>query len=277
MTYQFTDPNPDQVNNKFEQDLNTIEKHLKSMESAFSTWNNQIENIVREILEERLQKFEKDKQLAGKLKYPIKKKDSAPQTYKVPEVQRKVTPAPIPKATSTQEIEPTLEMEHYEHILSVAKNMVKVMECSPKAFHELGEEAIRFHFLVQLNGQYEGMATGETFNYHGKTDILINYNGHNLFIAECKFWKGQKSFTETIDQVLNYVTWRDTKIAIFLFCKDVDPGTVTNQIPGIVKTHPQYLKAEPTAGSAFRYIFNHPGNTAKNLILTVLVFNIPKH
>jgi hypothetical protein len=28
------------------------------------------------------------------------------------------------------------------------------------------------HFLVQLNGQYEGQATGETFNFEGKTDMI---------------------------------------------------------------------------------------------------------
>ena len=42
--------------------------------------------------------------------------------------------------------------------------MVKVMERSPKAFHGLDEEGIRSHFLVQLNGHYEGQATDETFN-----------------------------------------------------------------------------------------------------------------
>ena len=64
------------------------------------------------------------------------------------------------------------------------------------------------------------MATGETFNYGGKTDILIRYQGNNIFIGECKFWKGPKSYLETIDQILRYVTWRDTKVAIFVFCKD---------------------------------------------------------
>jgi hypothetical protein len=32
-------------------------------------------------------------------------------------------------------------------------------------------DKIRQHFLVQLNGQFEGDASGETFNYDGKTDI----------------------------------------------------------------------------------------------------------
>jgi hypothetical protein len=51
--------------------------------------------------------------------------------------------------------------------------MTHVMEQSPHAFVKMGEEDLRTHFLVQLNGVYEGQATGETFNFEGKTDILI--------------------------------------------------------------------------------------------------------
>jgi hypothetical protein len=70
--------------------------------------------------------------------------------------------------------------------------MVHVMERSPSAFHHMDEEALRTHFLVQLNGHYEGQATGETFNYEGKTDILVRSGDRNIFIAECKFWGGPK-------------------------------------------------------------------------------------
>ena len=47
------------------------------------------------------------------------------------------------------------------------------MERNPRVFSTAPEETIRDHYLVQLNGQYEGSATGETFNGHGHTDILV--------------------------------------------------------------------------------------------------------
>ncbi|MBC7894618.1 MAG: hypothetical protein H7066_04345, partial [Cytophagaceae bacterium] len=71
--------------------------------------------------------------------------------------------------------------------------------------------AIRDHFLVQLNGQYQGGATGETFNYEGKTDILIRDGDRNVFIAECKIWKGETELLKAVDQILAYLHWRDTK------------------------------------------------------------------
>jgi len=70
---------------------------------------------------------------------------------------------------------------------------------------------------TRINGQYEGQATGATFNFEGKTDILLRVDGKNAFIAECKFWTGEKQFLETIDQLLGYLSWRDTKAAILLF------------------------------------------------------------
>jgi hypothetical protein len=64
--------------------------------------------------------------------------------------------------------EPVLDMAEYENILQIVSNMVTVMERSPKAFVGMEEEDLRTTFLFQLNGQYEGQATGETFNANAK-------------------------------------------------------------------------------------------------------------
>ena len=111
-------------------------------------------------------------------------------TYTAPQVRRKIAPKMPPSTSGTFKPEPILEEAEYQHILEVIESMVKVMERSPKDFHHINEETLRSHFLVQLNGQYEGQATGETFNSHGKTDILVRSDDRNIFIAECKFWGG---------------------------------------------------------------------------------------
>lgn len=276
-SYQTVDHDANTINANFERDLNTIEGHLRGLETAFRELNQAIEPMVRQELSTRLAKFMKDAELASSLKYPLKKREGAPATYKVPEIKRTAAPRPLPAAKAVTPQDPALELEHYDHIIGVVRNMVRVMECSPNAFKALDEEALRFHFLVQLNGQYEGMATGETFNFQGKTDILIKYNGQNLFIAECKFWKGPKGYSETIDQLLKYVTWRDTKTAIFVFCKDVDPSIPVNKIPEETQKHPSFLRAVPFGdGSSFRYVLKHPSDATKELFLTVMVFNIPR-
>lgn len=47
-----------------------------------------------------------------------------------------------------------MSSEHYEHVLTVVQNMTQVMERSPSEFANMGEEALRRHYLVQLNGHF---------------------------------------------------------------------------------------------------------------------------
>ena len=105
-----------------------------------------------------------------------------------------------------------------------------VIERSPNSFASLDEESIRTHFLIQLNGHYEGSATGETFNSSGKTDILIRVDNRNVFIAECKFWDGPKSFSEAIDQLLGYLSWRDSKCALLILNKRKNSSAVRKKM-----------------------------------------------
>jgi len=155
--------------------------------------------------------------------------------------------------------------------------MALVMERSPEAFKAMDEEALRQHFLVQLNGQFEGKVTGETFNMAGKTDILLREGARNVFIAECKFWKGPKGFGEAIDQILSYSTWRDSKTALLVFNRGVETSTVLTGIDGIAKAHGNFKRAVNWPHeSGFRYVFHSNGDANRELILTVLVFHVPK-
>ena len=126
--------------------------------------------------------------------------------------------------------EPALDQREYEHILGVLRSMALVIERSPGSFASLDEEAIRTHFLLQLNGHYEGLATGETFNSSGKTDILIRADNKNVFIAECKFWRGPKSFSDSIDQLFRYLSWRDSKCALLIFNQTKNSSAVRQKI-----------------------------------------------
>jgi hypothetical protein len=155
--------------------------------------------------------------------------------------------------------------------------MAFVMEKSPRAFKTLDEEDIRTHFLVQLNGQYEGQATGETFNFQGKTDIIVKENEKNIFIAECKFWHGKEEFIKTIDQLLRYATWRDTKTAIVVFNKNKDLTNVLKQIPPLVKKHPNFKRElQHPSETEFRFVLHHNDDKQREIFVAVLVFEVPQ-
>jgi hypothetical protein len=199
------------------------------------------------------------------------------QTFAAPEVRKKIAPTLPSASSSPYKPEPTLSNADYEHILGVLQNMVEVMERSPSAFVTMDEESIRSHFLVQLNGHYEGQATGETFNYEGKTDILVRSEGRNIFIGECKFWSGPKMLTDTIDQLLGYTSWRDTKVAVVIFNRNKDFSRVLTAISETAKAHSNFKRElVGSTETVFRYCFFHKDDRNRELFLSILAFDVPQ-
>ena len=257
--------------------MGEIEQHLVWARPLIDAHNQQLPKESASAIEARRNRLLANQGRLASLGIPVKAKPDAPKTYAVPEVRRKAMPT-LPPATSTPfEPEPVWAMEHYEHALSVMQNMAALMERSPSAFAKQNEEHLRDQFLFQLNGQFEGRATGETFNLNGKTDILLREGGRNVFIAECKFWKGPKQFSDTIDQLLGYTAWRDTKTAILVFNRGTDTTTVLKGIAEKAPAHPNYKRTIPWSHeSGFRYLFHHTGDSNREFILSVLVFHVPE-
>lgn len=276
LSFTRTEHDANEVKAKFDRTLSTTRQYLERIEHDVSTFNSSLRDKARQRIDTRRQKLLKDQGLVAALGFPLRKREDVPQTYVVPTVRRKVTPL-LPRASTAPFVpEPTLDMKEYEHILSVINNMVAVIERSPKAFKGMQEEDLRQHFLVQLNGQYEGQATGETFNSQGKTDILIRVEGKNIFIAECKFWRGPESVREGIDQLLSYTSWRDTKTALLIFNRGKNFSHVLARIPEVFRAHPNFKRELPyDSESGFRFVFHHRGDTNRELILTVLAFEVP--
>jgi hypothetical protein len=129
--------------------------------------------------------------------------------------------------------------------------------------------------MMQLNGQYEGEAMGEAFNYNGDTDILVKSGGHNLFIAECKFWGGEKVLRETTDQLFRYVIWRDTKTAIIMFVKRKSFQGIVGEAQEFMKKHPLYVSGPTQEGlTRFRYIFKHPSDENQRVTVALMLFHV---
>jgi hypothetical protein len=270
-------PQADQLRHELDGWLGEIKQYLQWQRDSFKGFNDALAATASGAITQRRNKLLANQNLVAGLGIPLKRRAGATATYTAPEVKRKIGPKLPPATVGTFKPEPILEEAEYQHILDVIESMVKVIERSPKAFHNIDEEALRTHFLVQLNGHYEGQATGETFNYQGKTDILIRSGDRNIFIAECKFWNGPAKLTETIDQLLGYLSWRDSKTAILLFNRNKDFSKVLAAIPSVVKAHPNLKTDEGQRGTTgFRFAFRHKDDAAKTLHLTIMSFDVPQ-
>lgn len=260
-----------------ERRLQEIEQHLDWVTNDIRAHNAKLLTRATQVIDDRKERLLKNQNRLASLGIPLKVRTDAPKTYAAPAIRKKVAPT-LPRAsTAPFEPEPTMSMEHYEHVLKVVQSMTQVMERSPSTFATMGEEALRDHYLVQLNGQFEGQATGETFNAAGKTDILLRIDGKNAFIGECKFWKGTKVYQDTIDQLLGYSSWRDTKTAILIFNKNKDTSKVLEEIRTASEAHQNHKRTlNWKHESGYRFVLRHPADDNRELTLTVLVFDIPQ-
>ena len=266
----------EQVKQGLEKVIRDIDFHLDQIKRAAETHNAALAEMIRPLIRARKRRILERRQMVSAIGLPVKRRDGALPTYTVPDIRRRPEIKPPAVREKAFVPEPTLVESEYENILSIMRSMVRVMEASPHAFASLKEEDLRQHFLMQLNGQYQGRATGETFNYEGKTDILIREGDRNVFIAECKFWKGKESLLATIDQVLGYLHWRDTKAAIVLFNRNKDFSNVLAQVAPAMESHASFKRmVRQVSETEWRFIFRNKDDRNRELHLAVLVFDIP--
>jgi hypothetical protein len=255
LTYVRTNQNAEAIKQEYQCTVASIKRHLASLSQSAAEFNKQLEGSVASQLKARKDRLLADAGMTPAIGLPHKRREGTPLTYSVP-VARRVPKIELLKPTGAFKPEPALANADYDEILRIVQKMVQVMELSPHVFHNMGEEDLRSHFLVQLNGAFKGHATGETFNFQGKTDILIRFEGKNVFIAECKFWKGEKALLATIDQLLSYLSWRDTKAALLIFNRNADFSAVLVKFRETVPNHPLFKRDLGASGDrTFRNVY----------------------
>lgn len=276
MTVLERNPNPDALNQKFERYISEVQEYLGWLSGDVQAWNQSIASEAATVIDHRRKRAEQAGSVVSGLKFNVKPRDDQATTYAVPvAARRKIVPQlPTPKPGAKPE--PVLGPDVYRTILDTLNQMSLVMERSPHAYATMDEETLRFQFLVPLNANFEGEARGEVFNYGGKTDILITVGGKNIFIAECKFWRGPKSLLDTIDQILGYLSWRDTKCAILVFNRNKAFSQVLAQLRDTVEAHTHFISFDGARGETeLAFSFKRPDDPDRKLTLTVLAFDIP--
>ncbi|MDO8433426.1 MAG: hypothetical protein Q7S58_13560 [Candidatus Binatus sp.] len=268
------------VKARIARDIDRLKRCTDKVNRDLITFNQSIKDTARQHIEARRERLLKAAAKVAALEIPLKKREGAPRTYAIPDVRKRAELVkPVSKAKALIP-HPTLSDATYEDILEILWLMARVMECSPRTVALLDEETLRTLFLVQLNAQYEGRATGETFNFRGKSDILIQAEDGGLhgpvFVAECKIWRGQKSFQDTIDQLQRYITWRDSKTAILIFCKNKTFSTVLSTIPDTAVQHPNFVRSEESKRETeFRFVFHRSDDKDREFRVAVLAFHVP--
>lgn len=277
LTVSFPDDvaDPNQLKADIDRNIKSLADAVKNLSRDVENHNNSAPQMIKAALQRKRRLADSTTGTVSSLGIPIKRRDK-PLTFTAP-VKRRESPISKPKVqTEAYKPEPVLSEEEYQHILEIMRSMSLVIERNPAAFSSLDEEAIRTHFLLQLNGHYNGSATGETFNASGKTDILIRVENRNIFIAECKFWRGSKVFNEAIDQLLGYLSWRDTKCALLIFNKTKDSSGVHQKMHEAMESRPEHKRTVTfDSNSDARYIFVKGIDPGREIIISTQLYDLP--
>lgn len=127
-----------------------------------------------------------------------------------------------------------------------------------------------------MNGHYQGDASAETFRRSGKIDIRIEDNNRAAFVAECKIWKGAKEFSQAIEQLLGYLTWRDCKAALIVFNKhNAKFSAIVESVPSIFESHEKFRGVLlPGNGGEWQFRMASREDEGRVVRVHVFVFNL---
>lgn len=273
--------NPSNIRGSIESFKERLLSNLECLKSQLEvSYNKLLEKRIVNILESYKQEIKKKREFVEAIGIPVRNKKDTSATFSIPspKIREKIKIAcPVVK-DSTYKPEPTLDWTNYQRILTLINDVGKNFERLPSVSGGKQEEDLRDHILLTIDPNFEmGSASGETFNKTGKTDIQIRYDSSVIFIAECKFWTGEKNYLKTIDQLLNYLTWRDSKTAVVIFSKKKDFTNVLSKIREVTPKHPNFLKEKDQQSETwFNYKFHINGDRNREIDLAILAFNIPE-
>jgi hypothetical protein len=258
----------------FDSELDKIERHLAWCRSDIDQHNQTLRATTPELVAQRRAKLLRDRELEAGIGFPVRRRSDA-ASYAVPVRRRRISPSvpPRPTASGPFRPEPVLADADYEAALAVLRNARNALERSPSMTARLNEEQIRDLLLVSLNAQFEGRAGGEVFNGAGKTDILIREGDRNVFIGECKIWKGPKTIRQALDQLLRYLVWRDTKAALLLFVRSGDATEVIKKSIAEIEHSPTYKRrGRHDSDERVDFLLHARGDPAREIQLVFLPF-----
>lgn len=275
----FSDEYVKNIKQDYMSELSNFKIQVQHINNDIDLFKNNLNEKIRSIFLKRKEELIKTNCLLQMFDVPIKKNENVSKTFSIPMINKRkqIICEPILDKNSIVQNVPEGKLDDitYRQILQVIDDMGKEFERLPSLYKDKNEETLRDHLLMLLQPNFKGSATGETFNKKGKTDILLRYENNNVFVGECKFWKGKSVYLNTISQLLSYLTWRDSKVAIILFVKQQNIMEVLKKVEEYTPEHSNYVcRKANTHESLFNYIFHLNGDKERKVKIAVMVYHL---
>ena len=243
--------------------------------SQVQSYNQALPGFVRIAVARRRERLRKQAHIAELLAIPLASKPGAPPLAPVKIAIRQPPKLPVPPKTGLAP-EPGIEQPMYEKVLQCLRHQGRTFEATPSTFAKHDEEDLRNIVLAHLNGHFEGDAVGEAFRKRGKTDICIEQSNRSAFVGECKLWTGPASLTKALDQLLGYLTWRDSKAALIIFnSKNRNFSQILTRLPDALRDHRLFLRELACEESGeWRVEMRSEEDEGRRVTVHVFLFNL---
>lgn len=271
--------NSEKIDNEFSSTQRGFNQKLSSLENEIKQYNKELPIFIQNEIKKRVLGIERLNDYKSKFAYPLKKTNNIPELFKPHKVikKKRIVPKPVVNTNGIPSEEKYITEEDYQNILTILQECGRNWESHPDTYRGKGEESLRDQLIFVLAPNIDGVVAGEAYNKKGKTDIAIKYKSTNLFIGECKIWKGAKVFKDTIDQILGYLTWRDSKSAIMMFVPNEDISNVKDVAEKTINEHPNFVRKLQEYNKGWsNYRFHIDGDKSSYLTIAVQLYHLPE-
>ena len=251
--------------------IDRIEAILQQIEADTDNWESQSHGLLKQEIETRRNNCLAMQETSRLLGVPTEDDRADTTTYTVPIPRRQPRKSATPPRTrEPSSAEPRVSDEDFASMILDIQRTLASFERLPQGRVRAPEEHLRNEIIAAL--QPQGPATGESYSKRGKSDIYLPHAGNAVFLAECKWWRGQKAFAEeALPQLLDrYVIWRDTHTALVLFIRNKNATAVINKAVEAIRAHPRFVSDADSIGDVQTFRLHHDGDDARFVRLALL-------
>jgi len=269
-------PNAEIIKTQLENQLTELTRWVDWSAAECRAYNDRLRPALVEAIGKQHKKVLAAREVEAALDYPVRRRGDPDPTFDIVVQRRRREIAIVSRAPTKAFVpEPAISAEAFADIVAVIRSMGLATERFPDTFGKMPEPVLREILLVVLNNQF-GPSGGELFSRRGKTDVAIWHETGAVFIGECKIWKGEKRFTDGIQQLLDlYLVWRDTKAAVVLFIRDQNVSEIQTKAGQAVREHPRFKRQAPDVSGCPVFILHHEGDTSREIDVALVVVAIP--
>lgn len=259
----------------YDQEMKLIRDYIAYSYTQVSEYNDSLPKLIQQAIESRRERLNKHGNIAALLDIPLATKPGAPSMTPIRVVVRRPPTLPVPPKDGVKP-ELGISSETFEHILQFIRHQGRTFETTPKTYAIHDEEDLRNIIMAQLNGHFKGDAGAEVFRKQGKTDLRIEAESRAAFVSECKVWAGPASLTGAMDQLLDYLTWRDSKAALVMFnMRNKDLSRILKTVPNTLMNHTLFVQdIGCDEFGEWRIRMRSREDEGRRVIVHVFVFNL---